>query len=129
MEFPENLRYTKDHEWVRLEGDIAIVGVTEFAQSELGDIVYVEIETKDQHLAADSVFGTIEAVKTVSDLFLPVSGTIIEINPELNNKPELVNTDPYGEGWMIKVKVDSGSGIESLLTAGAYAALVQDAQS
>ncbi len=129
MKFPENLRYTKDHEWIRLEGDIAIVGVTEFAQSELGDIVYVEIETKDQHLAADSVFGTIEAVKTVSDLFLPVSGTIIEINPELNNKPELVNTDPYGEGWMIKVKVDSGSDIESLLTAGAYSALVQDAQS
>ncbi|HEX5026970.1 MAG TPA: glycine cleavage system protein GcvH [Agriterribacter sp.] len=129
MEFPENLRYTKDHEWVRLEGDIAVVGVTEFAQSELGDIVYVEIETKDQHLAADSVFGTIEAVKTVSDLFLPVSGTIIEINPDLNNKPELVNTDPYGEGWMIKVKVDSEADTELLLTADAYSALVQDTQS
>jgi len=128
MEFPENLRYTKDHEWVRLEGDIAVVGVTEFAQSELGDIVYVEIETKDQYLAADSVFGTIEAVKTVSDLFLPVSGTIIEINPDLNNKPELVNTDPYGEGWMIKVKVDPSFDSESLLEADAYSALVQDAQ-
>jgi len=125
MNFPENLRYTKDHEWVRLEGDIATIGITEFAQSELGDIVYVEIETLDQHLAADSVFGSVEAVKTVSDLFLPVTGTIIEINPELNNQPELVNSDPYGEGWMVKIKVDDAADIESLLKADAYAALVQ----
>lgn len=125
MNFPENLRYTKDHEWVRLEGDVAVVGITEFAQSELGDIVYVEIETLNQQLAADSVFGTVEAVKTVSDLFLPVTGTIIEINPELNNQPELVNSDPYGEGWMVKVKVDDPADIEKLLDAGAYAALVQ----
>lgn len=125
MKFPENLRYTKDHEWVRLEGDIAVIGITEFAQSELGDIVYVEIETLNQHLAADSVFGTVEAVKTVSDLFLPVTGTIIEINPELNNEPELVNSDPYGEGWMVKIKVDDTADVEALLQADAYAALVQ----
>lgn len=125
MNFPENLRYTKDHEWVRLEGNIATIGITEFAQSELGDIVYVEIETLDQHLAADSVFGSVEAVKTVSDLFLPVTGTIIEINPELNNQPELVNSDPYGEGWMVKIKVDDAADMEGLLKADAYAALVQ----
>ncbi len=124
MNFPENLRYTKDHEWVRLEDDIAIIGITEFAQSELGDIVYVEIETLDQHLGAEAVFGTVEAVKTVSDLFLPVTGTIIEINPELNNKPELVNSDPYGEGWMIKVKVDNPADVDALLTSEAYNALV-----
>lgn len=125
MNFPENLRYTKDHEWIRLEGDIAFVGITEFAQSELGDIVYVEIETLNQHLGADAVFGTVEAVKTVSDLFLPVTGTVIEINPELNNKPELINSDPYGEGWMIKLKVDDKAEVEALMNAGAYAALVQ----
>ncbi|MCO5241570.1 MAG: glycine cleavage system protein GcvH [Chitinophagaceae bacterium] len=125
MNFPEHLRYTKDHEWVRLEDDMAIIGITEFAQSELGDIVYVEIETLNQHLAADSVFGTVEAVKTVSDLFLPVTGTIVEINPELNNKPELINNDPYGEGWMVKVKVDDVTEAERLLKADAYAALVQ----
>ena len=125
MNFPENLRYTKDHEWVRLEGDIATIGITEFAQSELGDIVYVEIETLDQHLAADSVFGSVEAVKTVSDLLFSFTGTIIEINPELNNQPELVNSDPYGEGWMVKIKVDDAADIESLLKADAYAALVQ----
>jgi glycine cleavage system H protein len=124
MNFPENLRYTKDHEWVRLEGDIAIIGITEFAQSELGDIVYVEIETLDQHLGAEAVFGTVEAVKTVSDLFLPVTGTITEINPELNNKPELVNSDPYGEGWMIKVKVDNPADVDALLTSEAYSTLV-----
>ena len=125
MNFPENLRYTKDHEWVRLEGDTAVIGITEFAQNELGDIVYVEIETLHQHLAADSVFGTVEAVKTVSDLFLPITGTIIKINPELNNQPELVNSDPYGEGWMVKVKVDDAADMEALLKADAYAALVQ----
>ena len=124
MNFPENLRYTKDHEWVRLEGDIAIIGITECAQSELGDIVYVEIETLDQHLGAEAVFGTVEAVKTVSDLFLPVTGTITEINPELNNKPELVNSDPYGEGWMIKVIVDNPAEVDALLTAEAYSTLV-----
>lgn len=124
MDFPKELRYTKDHEWVRLEGDIATIGITEFAQSELGDIVYVEIETAGQHLGAEAVFGTVEAVKTVSDLFLPVTGTITEVNPELNNQPELVNSDPYGEGWMIKVKVDNPADIESLLTSDAYAAQV-----
>lgn len=124
MDFPKELRYTKDHEWVRLEGDIATIGITEFAQSELGDIVYVEIETVGQHLGAEAVFGTVEAVKTVSDLFLPVTGTITEVNPEINNKPELVNGDPYGEGWMIKVKVDNPADIEQLLTAEAYAAQV-----
>ncbi|MBN8857424.1 MAG: glycine cleavage system protein GcvH [Sphingobacteriales bacterium] len=124
MNFPENLRYTKDHEWIRLEGDTAIIGITEFAQSELGDIVYVEIETLDQHLGAEAVFGTVEAVKTVSDLFLPVTGTIIEINPGLNNKPELVNSDPYGEGWMIKVKVDNPADVDALLTSEAYSVLV-----
>ena len=125
MNLPQELKYTKDHEWVRLEGDTAVIGITEFAQNELGDIVYVEIETLDQHLAADSVFGTVEAVKTVSDLFLPITGTIIEINPELNNQPELVNSDPYGEGWMVKVKVDDAADMETLLKADAYAALVQ----
>ena len=124
MNFPENLRYTKDHEWIRLEGDTAIIGITEFAQSELGDIVYVEIETLDQHLGAEAVFGTVEAVKTVSDLFLPVTGTIIEIKPGLNNKPELVNSDPYGEGWMIKVKVDNPADVDALLTSEAYSVLV-----
>lgn len=123
MTFPENLRYTKDHEWVRLEGDIAVIGITEFAQGELGDIVYVEIETLGQHLTAQEVFGSVEAVKTVSDLFLPVSGTITEINDQLNNKPELVNEEPYEGGWMIKVKVDNPADVDALLTAEAYAAL------
>lgn len=123
MTFPENLRYTKDHEWVSLEGDVATIGITEFAQGELGDIVYVEIETKGEHLAAEDVFGTVEAVKTVSDLYLPVTGTVTEINENLNNKPELVNEDPYGGGWMIKVKVDNPADVENLLTAEAYAAL------
>lgn len=123
MTFPENLRYTKDHEWVRLEGDIATIGITEFAQGELGDIVYVEIETKGEHLAAEDVFGTVEAVKTVSDLYLPITGTVTEINDTLNNKPELVNEDPYGGGWMIKVKVDNPADVDALLTAEAYAAL------
>src|SRR5215204_6812959 len=100
MNFPENLRYTKDHEWIRLEGDIATIGITDFAQKELGDIVYVEVETVGKSLAAETVFGTVEAVKTVSDLYLPVAGKILEVNPALNSKPELVNTDPYGEGWM-----------------------------
>lgn len=124
MNFPENLRYTKDHEWVRLEGDTAIVGITDFAQHELGDIVYVEIETVGQELNAADVFGTVEAVKTVSDLYLPVSGTITEINPNLNSNPELVNTDPYGEGWMVKIKVANAADVDGLMDAAAYQNLV-----
>jgi glycine cleavage system H protein len=124
MNFPDNLRYTKDHEWIRLEGDEAIVGVTDFAQHELGDIVYVEIETVGQELNAGDVFGTVEAVKTVSDLYLPVSGTVTEINPKLNSNPELVNSDPYGEGWMAKIKVSNTADIESLMNAEAYQKLV-----
>ncbi len=124
MTFPENLRYTKDHEWLKLDGDVATIGVTDFAQSELGDIVYVEIETKGKALTAETVFGTVEAVKTVSDLFLPVSGTITEINPALEAQPELVNTDPYGEGWMIKMTVDNPGDVEKLMDAAAYQKLV-----
>ena len=124
MTFPENLHYTKDHEWVKLDGDVATIGVTDFAQSELGDIVYVEIETKGKALAAETVFGTVEAVKTVSDLFLPVSGAITEINPVLEAQPELVNTDPYGEGWMIKMTVDNPGDVEKLMDAAAYQKLV-----
>ena len=123
MNFPDNLRYTKDHEWIRLEGDEAIVGITDFAQHELGDIVYVEIETVGQQLNAGDVFGTVEAVKTVSDLFLPVNGTVTEVNPKLNSNPELVNSDPYGEGWMAKVKV-SAADVEALMNAEAYQKLV-----
>jgi glycine cleavage system H protein len=124
MNFPENLRYTKDHEWVRLEGDTAIVGITDFAQHELGDIVYVEIETVGQELNAGEVFGTVEAVKTVSDLYLPVSGSITEINPNLNSNPELVNTDPYGEGWMVKMKLANAADVDGLMDAAAYQSLV-----
>ncbi|MEJ7820889.1 MAG: glycine cleavage system protein GcvH [Chitinophagaceae bacterium] len=124
MNFPENLRYTKDHEWVKLEGDVATIGVTDFAQQELGDIVYVEIETKGKTLAAETVFGSVEAVKTVSDLFLPISGTINEVNPALEAQPELVNTDPYGEGWMIKMTVDNPEDVQNLMDAAAYEKLV-----
>lgn len=124
MNFPESLRYTKEHEWVRLEGDIATVGITDFAQHELGDIVYVEIETVGQDLGSGDVFGTVEAVKTVSDLFLPVSGSITEINPKLNTNPELVNNDPYGEGWMVKMKVANPSDVDGLMDAAAYQSLV-----
>ena len=120
MKLPENLRYTKDHEWVSLEGDIATIGITDFAQGELGDIVYVEIETAGKSLEAHTVFGSVEAVKTVSDLVLPVSGTINEVNPALAASPELVNTDPYGEGWMIKMKVNDPAEVESLMDAAAY---------
>ncbi|MEO8413044.1 MAG: glycine cleavage system protein GcvH [Ginsengibacter sp.] len=120
MNFPENLRYTKDHEWVLLDGDIATIGITDFAQHELGDIVYVEIETKGKALAAEAIFGTVEAVKTVSDLFLPVSGTITELNPILESEPEKVNTDPYGEGWMIKMKVDDAGDVSKLMDSEAY---------
>jgi glycine cleavage system H protein len=125
MNFPENLHYTKDHEWIKIEnGDMAIIGITDFAQKELGDIVYVEVETIGKALEPEAVFGTVEAVKTVSDLFLPVSGTITELNPELSSSPELVNTDPYGKGWMVKMKVDNPSDISKLLDAAAYATLV-----
>lgn len=124
MNFPENLRYTKDHEWVSLEGDIATIGITDFAQHELGDIVYIEIETKGRSLSAETVFGTVEAVKTVSDLFLPVAGTITEINPILESEPEKVNNDPYGDGWMIKMKVDNPNDVTKLMDAEAYKKLV-----
>ena len=115
MNFPEELRYTKDHEWIRIEGGEAIIGITDFAQHELGDIVYVEIETVGQELKAGDVFGTVEAVKTVSDLYLPVDGTITEVNPGLNTNPELVNGDPYGEGWMVKMKPANMADIEALM--------------
>jgi len=124
MSFPANLRYTKDHEWIKAEGDTATIGITDFAQKELGDIVYVEVELIGKELAAGAVFGTVEAVKTVSDLFLPVNGTITELNPDLSAAPELVNTDPYGKGWMIKMKVKNPADIEKLLDAAAYEALV-----
>jgi glycine cleavage system H protein len=124
MNFPDNLRYTKDHEWIRLEGDEAIVGITDFAQQELGDIVYVEIETVGQQLNSGDVFGTVEAVKTVSDLYLPVNGSVIEVNPKLNSNPEVVNSDPYGEGWMAKIKLSNIAEVESLMTAAAYQNLV-----
>ena len=124
MNFPENLRYTKDHEWIRLEGDIAVIGITDFAQKELGDIVYVEIETVGKSLAAETVFGTVEAVKTVSDLYLPVSGTITESNPALTSSPELVNNDPYNGGWMIKMKVDNPGDVHALMDAAAYSDVV-----
>ncbi|RYF94175.1 MAG: glycine cleavage system protein GcvH [Chitinophagaceae bacterium] len=124
MNYPETLRYTKDHEWVRLEGNIATIGITDFAQSELGDIVYVEIETVGKALEAEAVFGTVEAVKTVSDLFLPISGTINEVNPTLGSSPELVNSDPYGEGWMVKMTVTNPADVEALMDAAAYNNLV-----
>jgi glycine cleavage system H protein len=124
MNFPENLHYTKDHEWVKVEGDKATIGITDFAQSELGDIVYVDIETIGQNLAAESVFGTVEAVKTVSDLFLPLSGTILEKNSKLDGQPELVNQDPYGDGWMIKMKIEDLSEIKHLMDQASYQNLV-----
>ena len=124
MNIPAELKYTKDHEWVRLEGSIATIGITDFAQSELGDIVYVEVETLDESLGQDEVFGTVEAVKTVSDLFLTMTGKIIELNDALDQEPELVNSDPYGSGWMIKVEVSDTAEYEQLLDADAYRALV-----
>jgi glycine cleavage system H protein len=124
MSLPSNLKYTKDHEWVSLEGDVATVGITHFAQSELGDIVYVEVETLDQTLERDEVFGTVEAVKTVSDLFLPLSGEIIEFNEELESNPENVNTDPYGKGWMIKIKVSDLTQWDELLDHESYGNLI-----
>ncbi|HLU16890.1 MAG TPA: glycine cleavage system protein GcvH [Edaphocola sp.] len=124
MNIPANLKYTKEHEWVSLEGDVATIGITDFAQKELGDIVFVEIETVGQQMAANEVFGTVEAVKTVSDLYLPVSGTILEVNPDLAAAPEAVNSDPYGNGWMIKVKVDNPADLDQLLDAEAYQSLI-----
>ncbi|WP_341841846.1 glycine cleavage system protein GcvH [Chitinophaga caseinilytica] len=124
MNFPSNLRYTKDHEWVLLEGTTAKIGITEFAQRELGDIVFVDIPTTGKSLAAEDVFGTVEAVKTVSDLFLPVAGTIGSVNEELEGSPELVNTDPYGDGWMVTITVNNPADVEGLLTADQYKALV-----
>ena len=124
MNIPSELKYTKDHEWIKIEGDIAIVGITDFAQGELGDIVYVEVETVDETLDAEEVFGTVEAVKTVSDLFLPLSGEIIEFNESLEDEPEKVNTDPYGDGWMIKLKFSDASQVEDLLSAEDYKALI-----
>lgn len=124
MNFPENLRYTKEHEWIKINGEEAIIGITDFAQRELGDIVYVEIETVGKELRGGEIFGTVEAVKTVSDLYLPLDGTVTEVNPNLNTNPESVNNDPYGEGWMIKMKVANTSDLDQLLTAEAYQKLV-----
>lgn len=124
MNIPSDLNYTKDHEWVRVEGDTATVGITDFAQGELGDIVYVDVDTLDDHVDKDEVFGSVEAVKTVSDLFMPLGGEVIEFNEKLEDEPELVNKDPYGEGWMIKVSISDESQIEELLDAKAYQELV-----
>lgn len=124
MTFPSDLKYSKDHEWVRVEGDIATIGITEFAQSELGDIVYVEIETVGETLEKNEIFGTVEAVKTVSDLYLPLSGEILEFNEGLEDEPENVNTDPYGEGWMIKLKIADKSELDDLLNDAAYKELI-----
>lgn len=124
MQFPADLRYTKDHEWIKIEGNTATIGITDFAQGELGDIVYLDINTVGKSLAAEAVFGTVEAVKTVSDLFLPIAGTIAEVNPALTSNPELVNSDPYGAGWMVKVTVNNPADIDQLMTSEAYAGLV-----
>ena len=124
MQFPADLLYTKDHEWIKLEGNTATIGITDFAQGELGDIVYIDINTVGTTLAAEAVFGTVEAVKTVSDLFLPIAGTVLEVNPALSAQPELVNTDAYGDGWMIKMTVSNPADVDALLTSEAYAQLV-----
>ena len=125
MSIPSELKYTKDHEWIKVEGDTVTIGVTHFAQSELGDIVYVDVDTLDEHVDKDEVFGSVEAVKTVSDLFMPLSGEVIEFNENLEDEPELVNKDPYGEGWMVKVAISDVSQLEDLLDADAYQNLVQ----
>lgn len=124
MNFPEELKYTKDHEWVKVEGDTIVIGITDFAQSELGDIVYVDVDTVDETVATNEVFGSVEAVKTVSDLFMPITGEVLELNEALEDEPELVNTDPYGKGWMIKVKIENSSDIDNLLDAAAYKELI-----
>jgi len=120
MNFPKELRYTEEHEWVKLEGDVALIGITDFAQSELGDIVYVDINTVGEEVEANAIFGSIEAVKTVSDLFMPLTGTVLEVNKDLDSNPELVNSDPYGKGWIIKAKVKELAGFEKLLSVEAY---------
>ena len=124
MKIPQDLKYTKDHEWVKINGDSAIVGITDFAQSELGDIVFVEIETEGEVIAKEEVFGTVEAVKTVSDLYMPLTGKVLEVNKALNANPDKVNSDPYGQGWMIKISIDDSSQIASLLTADQYKELI-----
>jgi glycine cleavage system H protein len=124
MNFPSDLKYTKDHEWVRVNGDEAYIGITDFAQRELGDIVYVDINTVGDEVSKDDVFGTVEAVKTVSDLFMPLTGTIVETNPALNDNPELVNSDAYGEGWMVKITISNTADLDGLLDATAYQALI-----
>ncbi len=124
MNFPAELRYTKDHEWIRLEGNEAYIGITEFAQRELGDIVYIDIPAVGKHVNKEEVFGTVEAVKTVSDLFMPLSGTVSEVNPLLDSQPELVNTDPYGDGWMVKVTVENTEDFAALLSADDYQSLI-----
>jgi len=124
MTIPDNLKYTKDHEWIRSEGKLAVVGITDFAQGELGDVVFVEIETLGEHLEKEATFGTIEAVKTVSDLFMPVSGNVVEINEAINNSPELINKDPYGEGWLIRIEMDSADQLNTLLDAKVYEKLI-----
>ena len=124
MNFPADLKYTKDHEWIKIEGDKATIGITDFAQKELGDIVYVDVNTIGETVEKDAVFGTVEAVKTVSDLFLPVAGTIVSVNPLLEKQPELVNSDPYGDGWMIKMTVADPATVEQLMSSDAYAAMV-----
>lgn len=125
MNIPEELKYTKDHEWIKIEDDVATIGITDFAQSELGDIVYVDVDTLDEEVAKDEVFGSVEAVKTVSDLFMPLTGEVIEFNEALEDEPELVNSNPYEAGWMIKVKISDASEIEGLLDAKAYKALIE----
>ncbi|MFC0517169.1 glycine cleavage system protein GcvH [Mucilaginibacter angelicae] len=124
MNFPAELKYTKDHEWIKVEGNVATVGITEFAQSELGDIVYVDVTSLGKEVAKDEVFGTVEAVKTVSDLFMPVTGTVTEVNPALNNQPDLVNSDPYGEGWMVKITIADAADVDSLLSADDYKTVI-----
>lgn len=124
MSIPENFKYTKDHEWISIDGDTATVGITEFAQGELGDIVYVEIETEGEELSQEEIFGSVEAVKMVSDLFMPISGEVVEFNEELESNPELVNSDPYGKGWMVKIKIADTNELDSLLDAGGYSTLI-----
>jgi len=124
MNFPAELKYTKDHEWIKIEGDTASIGITEFAQRELGDIVYIDISSVGKEVAKEEVFGTVEAVKTVSDLFMPLTGTVTEINPALDGQPELVNSDPYGDGWMVRITIKNASEIDGLLSADAYQSLV-----
>ena len=124
MQFPENLKYSKDHEWIRVEGDVAYIGITDFAQGELGDIVFIDVDTEGEELGKDEVFGSVEAVKTVSDLYLPVSGEILEVNAGLEDAPEFVNEDPYGKGWMVKIKVSNPAELEELMDVAAYQALL-----